>query len=195
MGQHGRRVSPVVVERGGQRGQGLDGVGGGNGRWPLGPEVVGGALGGVEEESGPGLVHWRCPSSGRRAIYRGPMDLGAFSISLAVADLSASRDFYRKLGFEETGGDGEAWTIMVNGSTVIGLFQGMFESNILTFNPGWDGPGAESADFTDVRELRRRLAADDIEIVEDQTGDGEEGPGFFTLVDPDGNAILIDQHR
>lgn len=123
------------------------------------------------------------------------MDLGAFSVSLAVADLAASRRFYRKLGFEPSGGDGESWSIMVNGSTVIGLFQGMFDANILTFNPGWDGPGEESASFTDVRELRRRLADEGVEIVDDQTGDGERGPAYFTVVDPDGNSILIDQHR
>lgn len=123
------------------------------------------------------------------------MDLGAFSISLAVADLAASVGFYRKLGFEVTGGDDESWSIMVCGSSVIGLFQGMFDGNIITFNPGWDGPGQESAAFTDVRELRSHLTTQGVEIAEDHVGDDTSGPGFFSLVDPDGNAILVDQHR
>lgn len=128
-------------------------------------------------------------------LYVGLMDLGAFSVSLAVADLATSVAFYRKLGFEVTGGDDDSWSIMVSGSAVIGLFQGMFDGNILTFNPGWAGPGQESSDFTDVRELCRQLAEQGVEIVEDHTDDSESGPGFFSLVDPDGNAILIDQHR
>ncbi|MEM9133540.1 MAG: VOC family protein [Actinomycetota bacterium] len=123
------------------------------------------------------------------------MELGAFSVSLAVADLSASVAFYRKLGFEVTGGDDEAWSIMVNGSNVIGLFQGMFESNILTFNPGWDGPGQESAEFADVRAIRGHLVEQGIEPVDDNTVDSESGPAHIALVDPDGNSILIDQHR
>lgn len=123
------------------------------------------------------------------------MELGAFSISLAVADLAASRTFYAKLGFEMSGGDGENWAIMINGPTVIGLFQGMFENNILTFNPGWSGPGEEAESFTDVRELRARFQADGLPIESDTTEEAPSGPASFVVVDPDGNPILIDQHR
>ncbi len=123
------------------------------------------------------------------------MELGAFSISLAVKDLDASVEFYRVLGFEPKGGDGEAWSILVNGNTVIGLFQGMFDDNILTFNPGWTGPGIEAATFTDVRELKKHAEEAGLTVVEDHTTDEPSGPGYFTLVDPDGNPVLIDQHR
>jgi len=123
------------------------------------------------------------------------MDLGVFSVSLSVQDLTASRDFYTKLGFEVTGGDEESWAILVNGETVLGLFQGMFERNIMTFNPGWNGPGQEAESFTDVRELRAQLAAKGLDIVDDHTGDSDSGPASFSLVDPDGNPVLIDQHR
>lgn len=124
------------------------------------------------------------------------MQLGAFSISLAVADLARSMDFYRTLGFTVTGGDQEAWAILVNGPTVIGLFQGMFEGNILTFNPGWQGAGEEvTGEFTDVRELRAAVEAAGISIVADSNADQPSGPASFSIVDPDGNAILIDQHR
>lgn len=122
------------------------------------------------------------------------MELGAFSISLAVADLAASREFYGKLGFEARGGDGEQWAILVNGRTVIGLFQGMFDDNILTFNPGWIGPGESADEFTDVRQLKERLETAGIEIRDDHTGDAPSGPAHLTVVDPDGNTILIDQH-
>lgn len=122
------------------------------------------------------------------------MKLGAFSVSLAVKDLAASMEFYRKLGFEPTGG-GDDWKIMVNGTTVIGLFQGMFEDNILTFNPGWGQDTSELAEFTDVRELKSQLEAQGLEIKNATTDDEESGPASFVVVDPDGNAILIDQHR
>ena len=122
------------------------------------------------------------------------MQLGAFSVSLAVEDMAASRTFYENLGFTMTGGDGESWTILVNGSTVIGLFQGMFEGNILTFNPGWEGAGQPAEQFTDIRELRDRLAALGIETDADTTSDRSEGPASFTITDPDGNVILFDQH-
>ena len=122
------------------------------------------------------------------------MDLGAFSISLTVADLAVSTDFYRKLGFEPTGGDGETWSILVNGSTIIGLFHGMFDRNILTFNPGFVGVGEQAETFTDVRELKARLVEAGIEVVEDNTGESPSGPAHVTIVDPDGNPILIDQH-
>ena len=122
------------------------------------------------------------------------MDIGAFSVSLPVEDMTASRDFYGKLGFEKVAGDGEHWTIISNGTTVIGLFHGMFEGNILTFNPGWAGVGKATEDFTDIRELRDQLVASGLAPVNDTTDDTESGPASFSLVDPDGNAILVDQH-
>jgi len=122
------------------------------------------------------------------------MKLGAFSVSLAVRDMAASRSFYSKLGFEMVGGDGESWTIMANQSTVIGLFHGMFESNILTFNPGWEGIAQPVEGFTDVRELSDRLREVGIEIRDDTTEASPAGPASFTVIDPDGNAILFDQH-
>ena len=122
------------------------------------------------------------------------MDLGAFSISLAVKDMAVSRQFYSKLGFEMIAGDGESWTIVANGTTAVGLFQGMFDSNILTFDPGWVGLGAEAENYMDIRELREQLAADGIEMTSDTTGDSPSGPASITITDPDGNAILFDQH-
>lgn len=122
------------------------------------------------------------------------MDLGAFSISLAVKDMAESRAFYTKLGFEMFAGDGETWTIMANEAHVIGLFHGMFESNILTFNPGWVGLGEPTEEFTDVRKLSGRLRADGLELTSDTTGETPTGPASLTLTDPDGNIILIDQH-
>jgi catechol 2,3-dioxygenase-like lactoylglutathione lyase family enzyme len=122
------------------------------------------------------------------------VDLGAFSVSLAVDDMSASRAFYEKLGFAMIGGDGVSWTIMANASAVIGLFHGMFEGNILTFNPGWEGAGQPSSEFTDVRVLRDRLAASGLAPDNDTTEEAPNGPASFTLIDPDGNVILIDQH-
>lgn len=122
------------------------------------------------------------------------MELGAFSISLAVKDLATSEAFYSKLGFERTGGDGEHYVIMVNGAAVIGLFQGMFEKNILTFNPGWGQGGEELAEFTDIRELQRQLKASGVELIT-EADESTTGPASFTAVDPDGNPILVDQHR
>ena len=122
------------------------------------------------------------------------MDIGAFSVSLAVKDMAVSREFYAKIGFEMVAGDGENWTIVSNGSHVIGLFHGMFEENILTFNPGWAGVGREADEFTDIRELRDKFAASGLEMDGDTTGDTPSGPASFTLTDPDGNAILLDQH-
>lgn len=123
------------------------------------------------------------------------MDIGAFSISLAVKDMAASRAFYEKLGFEMVGGDGENWTITSNESkVVIGLFQGMFDSNILTFNPGWRAAGETMETFTDVREIAANLKTEGIETMADSTGDSESGPASFSVMDPDGNAVLIDQH-
>ena len=122
------------------------------------------------------------------------MELGAFSISLAVEDMAVSRDFYSKLGFEMVAGDGETWTILANQSTVIGLFQGMFESNILTFNPGWTGLGESVADFTDIRELSSRLSAERLNPTDDTSGETPSGPASFKITDPDGNVVLFDQH-
>ncbi|HRV80775.1 MAG: VOC family protein [Planctomycetes bacterium] len=123
------------------------------------------------------------------------MNLGAFSISLAVKDLAASRDFYAKLGFEQMGGDGQHYLILRNGTTLIGLFQGMFENNILTFNPGWDHKAQELKSFTDVRELQRQCDSQGIAPVASNVADTPQGPAHFVITDPDGNTILIDQHR
>lgn len=122
------------------------------------------------------------------------MSIGAFSISLPVKDLKASTAFYARLGFEPFAGDGESWSILFDGSTVIGIFQGAIEETALTFNPGWSGPGIPADDFEDVRNLRSRLAGDGVEILEDTTADSAEGPASFKIVDPDGNEILFDQH-
>lgn len=121
------------------------------------------------------------------------MQLGAFSISLAVRDLRASRDFYSKLGFEPAGGDGEHFQMMRNGDTVIGLFQGMFNDNILTFNPGWNQQAETLENFTDIRELQKQLKAAGMTFSEEADEDGT-GPDSFVLLDPDGNPVLVDQH-
>ena len=122
------------------------------------------------------------------------MELGAFSISLAVSDLSRSRRFYEILGFEMVGGDEQSWLILRNGHATIGLFQGLFEGNILTFNPGLNQDMTEPETFTDVRAIQRRLRAEGIDLIE--TVDEEStGAAHITLADPDGNAILIDQFR
>ncbi len=124
------------------------------------------------------------------------MELGAFSISLTVADLGRSRAFYEKLGFEVTGGDADQnWLILVNGTTVIGLFHGMFDTNMLTFNPGWGNDMSLVDPFTDVREIQRELQAAGIELTATVPDDDAEGPASIMLIDPDGNPILIDQHR
>ncbi len=127
------------------------------------------------------------------------MDLGTFSVSLAVRDLAASRAFYETLGFEVIEGDQEqGWLVLRNGTTAIGLFHGMFERNMLTFNPGWrwvssSGMPEPIAEFTDVRELQERLDAAGIELAERADPDGT-GPAHLALVDPDGNPVLVDQH-
>ena len=121
------------------------------------------------------------------------MQLGNFSVSLAVKDLAASRAFYEKLGFQMTSGDGTSWVVLMNGATTIGLFQGMFERNMLTFNPGWDSGKATLADFDDVRELQRTLKARGL-TPEPAADESTTGPAYLMLVDPDGNPILIDQH-
>ncbi len=123
------------------------------------------------------------------------MELGAFSVSLAVKDLATSKDFYEKLGFESVGGDPEQnWLILRNGGHVLGLFQGMFEKNILTFNPGWDQGANELDSFTDVREIQRELKNREVAL-DSEADDSTSGPASLMLSDPDGNQILIDQHR
>ena len=122
------------------------------------------------------------------------MELGAFSVSLAVKDLEASRAFYEKFGFSAFAGDAsQNWLIMKNGDHVIGLFQGMFERNILTFNPGWDGNARKLESFTDIRELQRRLKAQGVPLVR-EADENSTGPASLVAVDPDGNPILLDQH-
>lgn len=122
------------------------------------------------------------------------MELGNFSISLAVKDIRASRDFYEKLGFEVFGGDADqGWLIMKSPSCVIGLFQGMFKKNTLTFNPGWDASGQTLETFTDIRDLQKTLKADGIPFVS-EADETTTGPASCVILDPDGNPILIDQH-
>ncbi len=128
-------------------------------------------------------------------LLQQPCSLGTFSMSLAVEDLTASIAFYTKLGFTVTGGDDESWSILVNGPAVIGLFQGMFDRNILTFNPGWDATGQSLEEFTDIRQLATELAEAGLTLQDDTTGDTDSGPASFVVVDPDGNPVLIDQHR
>lgn len=122
------------------------------------------------------------------------MQLGAFSISLAVKDIAMSRAFYENLGFTVFGGNQEQrWLIMKSGTTLIGLFQGMFEKNMLTFNPGWDSDAKEIPGFEDVRSIQARLKA--LGVTLDKEADAStKGPAYITLTDPDGNPILIDQH-
>lgn len=123
------------------------------------------------------------------------MNLGAFSVSLAVKDLQKSRDFYEKLGFAPFGGHAEqGWLIMKNGEHLLGLFQGMFEKNLLTFNPGWDQSAQALESFTDVRELQQHLKAQGLSLSSEADPDGS-GPASIMLEDPDGNPVLIDQHR
>jgi len=123
------------------------------------------------------------------------MDLGAFSVSLSVKDLTASRAFYEQLGFSHFHGDkDQGWLIMKSGDAVIGLFQGMFEGNILTFNPGWTQEAQPVDPFTDVRELQQRLRAGRVAF-DQEADESTVGPASFLITDPDGNKILVDQHR
>lgn len=122
------------------------------------------------------------------------MELGAFSISLAVKDIHASKEFYEKLGFKEFGGDiSQNWLILKNGDHIIGLFQGMFEKNMLTFNPGWNQDAQKLDTFIDVREIQRQLKAWGMEFMA-EADENTTGPAHFMLMDPDGNPILFDQH-
>jgi len=123
------------------------------------------------------------------------MELGAFSVSLAVKDLEASRGFYESLGFEAFGGDADQhWLIMKNGDHLIGLFQGMFDKNIMTFNPGWTQSAAEKDPFLDVRAIQAQLKTSGVKLSA-QADENTTGPASIMLSDPDGNQILIDQHR
>ena len=122
------------------------------------------------------------------------MQLGNFSVSLAVKDIAASRAFYETFGFTVWGGDpAQNWLILKNGDTVIGLFQGMFERNILTFNPGWDGDAKTLPAFTDIRDLQRALKAQGVSLLS-EADEHTSGPASFMAEDPDGNRILVDQH-
>ncbi len=123
------------------------------------------------------------------------MNLGAFSISLAVRDLEASRAFYEALGFTAFHGESaHGWLMLKNGETVIGLFQGVFEKNILTFNPGWDQRANAVDPFTDVRALQRQLKVAGLAL-QQEADEASSGPASFMITDPDGNTILVDQHR
>jgi lactoylglutathione lyase len=122
------------------------------------------------------------------------MQLGAFSISLAVKDIAVSQAFYEKFGFKFFGGDpSKNWVILKNGDHVVGLFQGMFEKNSLTFNPGWDSNASRLENFTDVRELQRRLKESGVQLAV-EADESTTGPAFFMAIDPDGNPLLFDQH-
>jgi len=123
------------------------------------------------------------------------MKLGAFSLSLAVSNIHKSKDFYQKLGFEVFGGEIEQnWLIMKNQETLIGLFQGMFEDNLMTFNPGWDQNANNLESFDDVRDIQAHLKATGLELSSEADPDSS-GPASFIVLDPDGNSIMIDQHR
>jgi predicted lactoylglutathione lyase len=123
------------------------------------------------------------------------MKLGCFSISLAVKNINKSYEFYQTLGFEKYHGDIEqGWLILKNGETNIGLFQGMFENNILTFNPGWDQNGKETASFDDVRDIQKHLVESGVKI-DTPADENSQGPAHMVLTDPDGNQIMLDQHR
>ena len=122
------------------------------------------------------------------------MELGNFSVSLAVKDIEASKLFYEKLGFSVFAGDqSQNWLIMKNGERIIGLFQGMFDKNILTFNPGWNSDAQQLNEFTDIRELQRQLKDRGINMIT-EADESSTGPASFTIADPDGNVILVDQH-
>ncbi|MEO9533331.1 MAG: VOC family protein [Crocinitomicaceae bacterium] len=123
------------------------------------------------------------------------MELGAFSISLNVKDLKESKEFYEKLGFSSFGGSMEMnYLIMKNGNALVGLFQGMFEGNLLTFNPGWDENAQNLNEFSDIRKLQKDFKAKGLKLIA-EADENSEGPASLTLTDPDGNVILIDQHR
>lgn len=122
------------------------------------------------------------------------MQLGTFSVSLAVKDLQASKNFYQKFGFEVTHGEeAQNWLILKNGSTIIGLFQDMLDKNTLTFNPGWDMEGKELESYTDIRDIQKQLKSQGIEFII-EADEYTSGPAHFIVADPDGNPIMVDQH-
>jgi len=123
------------------------------------------------------------------------MDIGALTVCLAVKDIHASLEFYKKLGFEQRSGDlDQNWVVLKNGPAVIGLFQGMFDRNVLTFVPGWDQDGKETAHFTDIREIQKQLRTSGIAL-STEADESSTGPASFTVEDPDGNPIYFDQYR
>ncbi|GAP69464.1 catechol 2,3-dioxygenase [Bacteroidales bacterium 6E] len=135
------------------------------------------------------------PVESAQSVNSDQLKLGAFSMSLSVKDLNASREFYEKLGFTAFGGSKEQnYLIMKNGNALIGLFQGMFEGNILTFNPGWDENASNVAEFNDIREIQKRLKGSGL-ILMSEADENSTGPASLMLTDPDGNMILLDQHR
>lgn len=149
-----------------------------------------------DDESVSGLPQHGTPqrTRGLSATKENMMELGAFSVSLAVKDIAASRTFYEKLGFSVFGGKQEDnWLIMKSGTTLIGLFQGMFEKNMLTFNPGWDADAKPIPGYMDVRTIQKLLKEQQVELGL-EADVSTTGPAFITLTDPDGNPILIDQH-
>ena len=156
---------------------------------------VGGSLAGAAEgQARAGATGNRSVQGSREAMTKQPTTLGAFSVSLAVKNIKASRAFYEKLDFVVVLGDeAQNWLILRNGMVTIGLFQGMWERNVLTFNPGWDHQAQAVAEFTDVREHQRRLKSKGLKLT-NEADDKGTGPASFMLIDPDGNPVLIDQH-
>ena len=141
------------------------------------------------------IINYRTGGNFKREVKYMIMKLGAFSISLAVKDIHKSKEFYEKLGFIYKGGNiGKNWIVLKNETAVIGLFQGMFEDNIITFNPGWDGNAKNLEEFDDVRSIQTNLKSNGIFLTK-EADETTQGPEYITLTDPDGNNILIDQHR
>jgi Lactoylglutathione lyase and related lyases len=141
-----------------------------------------------------GLIQDAKPKPESRQAPEGrQLRLGNFSVSLTVKDLAASRAFYEKLGFRGVGGNSKTWLVLQNETSTIGLFQGMFEKNMLTFNPGWDRTKATLADFDDVREIQKELKSKGLTL-ETTADESTKGPASFMVIDPDGNPILVDQH-
>lgn len=131
----------------------------------------------------------------KKTANHGNMDLGAFSISLSVKDLKTSKAFYEKLGFNAYAGSlDQNYLIMKNGNALIGLFQGMFQGNLLTFNPGWDENANNLEDFEDIREIQKQLQNSGLTLIS-EADEKTVGPASLMLADPDGNVILLDQHR
>lgn len=144
-------------------------------------------------ESQPAVEKPATSPSEKAKTTETPMQLGNFSVSLAVKDLAKSRSFYEKLGFTYKGGDGKSWVVLKNDTAIIGLFQGMFDKNMLTFNPGWDREAKTLASFEDVRSIQATLKSRGIEF-KTEADPATTGPAHFVIVDPDGNPILLDQH-